>query len=383
MARLLILSYEFAPFRGGIASVAEGLATGAAESGHDVHVLAPDYHADRTAVDSVLPFTVHRFSGDFCSVLSVGKLARFARLIRRTIDRLRPDAVHAADPQSHMALAALGQLGVGHGYGVTVHGSELLKYRGRTVPRIWMRNAFAKAAFIAPVSEATRQLLLSRPDVDPDRMAVIYPGISRRWLERPPAHRATTREAWGFAEDDLVLVTVARRVSDKGQLRVIEALSQLAGSLRRRCAYVVIGTGPAEYAQQLVRAAEAGSVRLHLAGGLDDDCGIDVIDAAEMFVMLSESTPARLEGLGLAYIEAAARGLPALARATGGVAEAVAAELTGCVLSEDSGAAAATAALEQLLTDDERRTRLGKAARDHAQSFTWRRYADTLIGRLL
>jgi glycosyltransferase involved in cell wall biosynthesis len=123
MARILLLTYEFFPFRGGIATVAAGLAEGAVTNGHDVHVLAPDYGADRTAEDAARPFAVHRFAGDFCSMLSVDKLTRFARLVRQTVRRLGPDLVHGVDPQSHMALTLLARLNLARDFGVTVHGT--------------------------------------------------------------------------------------------------------------------------------------------------------------------------------------------------------------------------------------------------------------------
>jgi len=151
--RVLLLSYEFAPFRGGIARVTEGLAAGAAASGHDVHVLAPDYFADQTAADGDLPFDVHRFSGDFCSILSLDKLTRFTLLCSQTISRIRPDVVHAADPQSQMALTALSRFRLAPDYSFTIHGTEILRSCNEAFPRLWMRNAM-RVLSAPPLMEA-------------------------------------------------------------------------------------------------------------------------------------------------------------------------------------------------------------------------------------
>lgn len=383
MARLLLLTHEFSPFRGGIATVAHGLGAGAAAHGHDAHLLAPDYGGDRAAADRDRPYTVHRFPGDTCSVLSMDGLTRFALRVRRAAHRLAPDLVHAVDPPSQMALTLLSRFGLAGDYGFTVHGTELLRYRSETLPRLWMWGAFRRPAGIAVVSRAVGSLLLERTDVEPRRVCVAYPGIAPAWHERPPADRRRVRAGRGIRADDVVFVTVARRVPEKGQLRALEALSELPARLRRRVVYVVVGSGPEAYARALERAATDGGVRLRLTGPLDEDAAIDAIDAADVFVMLSERTPTRLEGLGLAYLEAAARGVPSLGRDTGGVREAVLDGETGVVLSRDAGLRAVTTALTGLAADRERRDRMGRAARSHAARFTFERHAAETFGPIL
>lgn len=375
MARILLLTYEFSPFRGGIATVAAGLAEGAAANGHDIHVLAPDYGADRADEDGVRPYAVHRFAGDFCSILSIDRLTAFARLIRRTVQRLTPDLVHGADPQSHMALTLLARLRMASGYGVTVHGTELLRYRAEAMPRFWMRGAFRRPAGVAVVSLAVRDILLQRKDVDPARVTVAYPGIASQWRERAAADTHAVRAAWMAGDDDVVLVTVARRVPEKGQLRAIEALASLPEPMRRRILYVVVGAGPAEYAGALTTAAVEAGVRLHLTGPLDDGDVIDAVDTADLFVMLSGRTPKRLEGLGLVFLEAGARGVPSLALDTGGTAEAVRGGETGVVLPAGAEAGVVGRAIADLVDDPAHRVVLGEAARVHARGFTFRRHA--------
>lgn len=383
MARILLLTYEFSPFRGGIATVAAGLAEGASANGHEVHLMAPDYDEPRAKEDADRPYAVHRFPGDFCSMLSVDKLSGFARLAHGAVRRIRPTLVHAVDPQSHMALTLLGRVGLAPTFGVTVHGTELLRYRSESMPRVWMRGAFRRPAGVAVVSNAVRALLLERSDVDPARVFVAYPGIADRWRARPPADRSAVRVSWMAGDDDVVLVTVARRVPEKGQLRVIEALSTLPGPVRRRVAYVVVGSGPVEHARTLVRAAGTGGVRLHLTGALDDDAVIDAMDAADLFVMLSGRTPKRLEGLGLVFLEAGARGVPSLALDTGGAGEAVLGGRTGIVLPEDAPIETIATAIARLADDPDRRRALGEAARQFARGFTFHRHATETLAPIL
>jgi len=377
--RVLLLSYEFAPFRGGIARVAEALAAGGAGLGHDVHVLAPDYHADQSATDRSLPFTVHRFTGDFCSLLSLDKLTGFARLCRRTVARLEPELVHATDPQSHMALTLLARLRAARPFSVTVHGTELLRYRRETVPRLWMRGAFRRPRAIFPVSMAVRERLLDTFEADPARVRVAYPAVAPLWFDAPRADRLAVRRALGLPADAFVLLTVARRVPEKGHARVIDGIGGLPENLRSRIVYVVAGTGPDAYVRQLDEAAASCGARMVLTGETGEADTVALVDAADVFIMTSRETPARLEGFGIALVEAAARGLAAIATDTGGVREAVLHNETGYLIPEHSEPETLIHTIRLLLEEPDRLLRMGDLARRHARRFTRERLARDVL----
>jgi phosphatidyl-myo-inositol dimannoside synthase len=380
MARLLLLAYEFAPFRGGIATVVEGLACGAAELGHDVHVLAPDYHADQRAADESRPYTVHRFTGDFCSILSIDKLTGFARRCREAIRSVEPDLVHGTDPQSQMALTALSRIGGSRDYILTVHGTELLRYRTEWLPRVWMAGAFGRARGIVAVSQSVRDRLERDFRAPPDRVIVSHPGISPVWRDTPVSNRVAVRASWGATDRDVVLVTLGRRVREKGHALTVEACALLPPELRDRVVYVVVGGGPVGYAEALDEAARLARVRLVLAGELDEAGAIRALDGADLFVMPSQRTPRRLEGFGLAYIEAASRGVASIAANTGGAGEAVIDGETGVVLPEAVTPGLLADALRQMILAPARRLELGEAARRRAAGFTFTRHAREVYG---
>jgi len=381
MAKILLLTHEFAPFRGGIAAVADGLATGAAAVGHKPMVLAPDYGVPNTTEDDARPYRVRRFDGSQCSVLSVRKLSAFARRCAEAIRDTRPDLVHAVDPPAQMALTMLARLGKVGRYVFTVHGTELLRYRSDLVPRLWMGRGMHRVANVHAVSGAVHRMLYPHGMRGPRHAFVEHPGIVKSWLEQPPAPRTETRARWGASDDDFVLLTLSRRVPDKGHADVIAASGLLADSLRRRIVYVVVGNGPAHYANRLREAAAAAGIRLLLPGMLSDEDAIAACDAADLFVMLSYPTATRLEGFGIAYVEAAARGLPSLARATGGVAEAVAHGETGFVLPEEAGPETIAPSIEILMRDRDLRQRLGTNGRLRAPHFSWPNRAEAVYRR--
>ncbi|MCI0432433.1 MAG: glycosyltransferase family 4 protein [Gemmatimonadetes bacterium] len=379
MTRVLILTHEFAPFRGGIATLADGLAAGTAAIGLEPIVFAPDYGGVHTRQDGARVYRVIRFAGSTCSMLSIDGLVRLAARIRGIIVRERPDRVHAADPQSHMALTALARVGLAPEHTCTVHGTELLRYRSESIPRLWMAGTLPRTSRVAAVSQAVADLALRNHFVDARRLVVAHPGVTNEWRDAPAADRAATRAAWAVAADDIVLFTLGRLVPAKGHLDVIHALGTVHAKLRDRTAYVVAGEGSAEYVAELERAALDARIRLVLLGPISDTKAIAACDAADVFVMLSRQTGTRLEGFGIAYIEAGARNVPSVARATGGVQEAVRDGETGLILSAGAGPADIASALQRMIEDAELRRRLGRAARAHAASFDWTGHARTVF----
>jgi glycosyltransferase involved in cell wall biosynthesis len=81
----------------------------------------------------------------------------------------------------------------------------------------------------------------------------------------------------------------------------------------------------------------------------------DLLEACDVFAL-----PSRHEGLGVAALEAMARGRPVVASAVGGLAEVVVANETG-ILVPPGDAAALAAALERLIADPALARRLGAA----------------------
>ena len=124
------------------------------------------------------------------------------------------------------------------------------------------------------------------------------------------------------------------------------------------------------------RAAELGVadiVRLH--GQVDDAERGRILDRS--WVLLAPSVK---EGWGIAIMEAAARGVPAVAyRSAGGVTESIVDGETGTLADDIDGLAKAT---DELLSDRALRQRLGDAAQARATTFDWdqagRRFAQVL-----
>jgi glycosyltransferase involved in cell wall biosynthesis len=126
----------------------------------------------------------------------------------------------------------------------------------------------------------------------------------------------------------------------------------------------VVGEGwwRAQLEQQAAELGVADLVRFH--GQVDDAERGRILDRS--WVLLAPSVK---EGWGIAIMEAAARGVPAVAyRSAGGVTESIVDGETGALVDDVDGLAKAS---EELLGDSALRSRLGEAARTRAARFDW------------
>ncbi len=111
------------------------------------------------------------------------------------------------------------------------------------------------------------------------------------------------------------------------------------------------------------RLSRARPSNVHLLGELDDGELVAHLAASDCFALASTS---RAESFGIAVAEAQAAGLPAVVTDTGtGTAESVEDGVTGFVVAPRDPRALA-GALASLLADEDRRRRMGAAARERA-----------------
>jgi glycosyltransferase involved in cell wall biosynthesis len=271
--------------------------------------------------------------------------------LRRLWHGLRPDLVHLACSRSHKigAAAALGTAGR-----PPLVVTRRMDYPiPRTPYRRWLYGRAVGA--VVAVSDGVRREVL-RIGVDPDRVHLIHDGVEPRpegW--RSPAARSAARGQLAVAGDTWCGLTIASLHRRKGLDVLIEALDQLALPEGVRLIWLVAGDGPlrAELAAQ-GRALPSG-VELRLLGHVSP---VDrLLLAADVFCL-----PSRLEGLGVALLEAMAAGLPVVASSVGGMREAVVAGDSGLLVpAEDPRALAA--ALRELWSDRERAARMAAAGR--------------------
>jgi glycosyltransferase involved in cell wall biosynthesis len=268
-------------------------------------------------------------------------LLELVALLRRE----RPAVLHANSSKAGILGRVAGAL-TGVPVSVfTAHGWAFGARKGpsSTLYRWADRLARPLTTAIVCVSESERRAGLAARTCDPARTWVIHNGVA---LDVAPAAQRGAPP---------VIVSVGRLAAPKDPLALVAALARLPpGGFRA----VLVGSGPkhAEVAAAIRDAGLDGAVEL--AGDRGDIPAL--LAAADLFVLASRS-----EGFPMSVLEAMAAGLPVVASAVGGVAEAVADGETGLLVAPGDVDALA-AAIGRLLADGQLRRAMGSAGRARA-----------------
>lgn len=197
-----------------------------------------------------------------------------------------------------------------------------------------------------------------------DRITVIPNGVDTQRFR--PADRASTARP--------VVVCVGRLIANKGQQHLLEAAEHLkceGFSFELRFA----GDGPQR--QRLQEDAERRGLQgmVRFLGERHDIS--DILREADIFVR-----PSLTEGMSLAVLEAMATGLPPVVTAVSGSRELVEHGVSGLIVPPADSRAIAEA-LRTLFSDASLGPRLGGAARERAQQFSWDRVAEDTLEELM
>jgi phosphatidyl-myo-inositol dimannoside synthase len=216
------------------------------------------------------------------------------------------------------------------------------------------------------------------------RAALEYvpPGVDTDRFAPDPAARSEMRSRYGLG-DRPVIVCLSRLVPRKGQDMLIRALP----AIRERvdgATLVVVGGGP--YMAMLHRLARQEGIGDHVVftGGVPGAELPAHHAMADVFAMPCRTRGAGLdvEGLGIVYLEASSSGVPVVAGKSGGAPETVQDDVTGRVVNGWDVDEIATA-VGDILADPQRAAEMGAAGRRWAiTNWQWRNQAARLHRQL-
>lgn len=363
-----IVTCDYKPLRGGIATYLHQLATAIAAGGGTVEVWAPRF-AGADEYDRSQPFVTVRTDAirmrglpDPRLVAAIGDAIRNRR-VRRIISGLWLQTGLAAAVAASVWRVPFFQL---------CYGIELLdspRAAGAFLKRRLLRTVLSRAAQVWAISRCTESLVKAVAPRSSTR--ILTPGIElgRFSIRTDPA---ATRRRWGAAGRPLIL-TVARLEDYKGIDRTLEALPAVMKECRD-VVYVIVGDGiDHDRLGSIIRQRRLGQ-RAILAGPLPDADVVALYQACDLYVMPSRTTvdPPNVEGFGISFLEAAACGKPVVGGRSGGIPDAVADGVTGILVDPDDRAAIARAMLA-LLRDPARARTMGAAGKRMAQARGWDR----------
>lgn len=364
---VFLITNEFYPKRGGIATFTEEIAKASVDLGYNVEVWAQSAPAD---LEKSWPFKLHRLpiKGSHDLACQIGLAMQLIRQRRR----LRYATVYLPEPGPMLAMMLLqfSKAFRPHRLVLTFHGSEILKFYQNPFTRSLARRLIAKSSRISTLTNYTQELLLSH-----------FPEARGKSFITPGAVRsdfAVVQTEAPKEKEKIVVLTVGRLHPRKGQLITLHALQALAPQYRSQIEYWVVGQGKRKYEQALRSAVTQSDLTVRFFGNLPDDELDAIYDRADIFAMTSIDYRRSVEGFGLVYLEASAHGLPVIAHDVGGVAEAVVDGTTGYLVSPGRPAQL-TAAFEKLIFDPALRKRLGEAGRKWATRTDWKHSAQLLF----
>jgi len=358
--RVDVVTPTFPPEEGGIATLAHGYVT---HSRHDVRLVTDVPDAAEFAGD----VTVERVG----TLSGLSGLVGLVRFLRRRTDGT--DWVHFVHPKNAIA----GWLS-GCRYSVHAHGTELLPGDGSPKSRIehrLIRRGIAGSDAAIAVSDWTRSTVT---DLGAGSVSVVHPGIPAETVARSPVDPdGQIRARYDIPPESPLLLTVARLGERKGHDLVIRAMAST-----RDCHYLICGRGKARGNLEALADRLGLADRVHFAGYVNEAEITAYYNSCDVFVMPSKllDEPGDIEGFGIVFLEANARGKPVIGSNTGGITSAIADGETGLVVEPTVDDVAE--AIGTLLADHQLRAQLGRAGIEWARDHSVAEMADRIDDRL-
>jgi glycosyltransferase involved in cell wall biosynthesis len=174
------------------------------------------------------------------------------------------------------------------------------------------KRGLAEADAIIAVSGFTKNILISKYGISPEKIEVVYNGIDREEYKEIPSRISALKEA-----GNKIVLFVGRITLQKGPDYFIRAAKRVL-EFRPETLFVVSGSGDME--RQMIRqAADAGiGDKVIFAGFLRGDELNALYQSADLYVMPSVSEP-----FGITPLESLANNTPVLISKQSGVSEVI------------------------------------------------------------
>jgi glycosyltransferase involved in cell wall biosynthesis len=315
----ILIITEHADGGDGWAQYTAGVRDGLRERGHRVQLAVA---RGRNGDWSVLPPALQLLHRPFLAPI-------VARTLRRIVERMQPDVVHVAVEPYILALPLLPRairervILTAHGtYGVRpLHARWtrfLLERAYRLLPRLITVSAFTKRRIMEELARGGAREAAARLERATD---VIHNGIALPPWEPLPS---------GVRMRNILLVGGVK--PRKGALEAVEACAHYARRSSEPFLFSIIGSvHEDEYLHTVLsRIRELGMEGSVSARGFLSASELErAYREASLFLMPARTEPDNFEGFGIAYLEANARGVPAIGPDTGGAAEAIEEGMSG------------------------------------------------------
>lgn len=236
--------------------------------------------------------------------------------------------------------------------------------------RLALMYAYRSARSIIVPSEYTKRAILKEAR-EPLGITVIHNGVDFARFDGYVPSGSTLPD---IPADALVLLTVGSLKKRKGQDLVIRALPKILARYPDAL-YVMVGYPDAKEEYESLARGLGVDARIRIPGAAEGDTLLEYFHRCAVYVHTPRVHDFHFEGFGIVYLEAGACSKPSVATDAGGIRDAVVDGETG-LIAEDEDADGVASRIIELLGDEERRVRMGKAAREYARAHNWALIAD-------
>lgn len=362
--RVLIFASEFPPGPGGIGTHAFELAQNLSKAGFEIVVLCEQNYAGHERIinfNANLSFTLIRLQ--FSEKNAVQKFWKRFKRFTELIRKYNTEFVLASGSSS-LWVSAVGSLFFNFKMVSVVHGGELTFSSGFS--RFLTHASLRISDLIICVSRFTASYLPS--GISPKKIKVINNGANHHTFQKLDKQNELKKK-YGL-EGKQVLLTVGSVTERKGQDTVIMALAKCKSEFPN---VIYVMAGRSDNFEWFKAFAKESGVEdsIIFKGAVETSEIIELYNLADIYILNSRhSSHGDFEGFGISVIEAALCGIPSIVSKNSGLEEAIEDGITGYSVQANNPDDTSKA-INDLLSNSEKRLSMGEAARKRATHFTW------------
>ena len=361
--KIILLTHEYPPTRGGAGVYCHELAMAAFVLGVEIEVVAP-----KGSIHHQNPKLRELTWEGSQSWISSLRLLFFIRKFYNQMDRKL--LLHVADMGVCKAFIRFGFLIPRQNrIMVTIHGSELLKFTQNPIERFFFHLFLRKCETIHVLSKFNYQKCSEFCPSSVSKLK-LTPGAPSRVVDYGP-------EKAGIVEDTKILqiLCVGRIHPRKGQVLLIQAASMLPIALQSKIQINFIGPiKDKRYHQGILSLSDKFNGKIKIMGDISETELSAFYKNSDIFCLTPNTLKDSVEGFGFVYLEASAHGLPIIATRVGGVEDAVLDGKTG-LLSNPERLDELKQNLLRLIESKKLRKEMGIQGQKWSAQHTWSKIA--------
>ena len=365
MKKILIITLEYPPQVGGVASYITNFAEHFTESPFIVY--APKISEHDEAYDAARRFKVIRRKQLFSWWWPrwIKMLVDCFLIVKR--EQITDLHIHHVLPGGYIGWLLKRALKIR--YTLFLHGSDAI--HGQKPRKINQLRAVLSDADAIVVNSQYLQNMVASLAPKAVRAHIVHPCPSDLFISMTPdpADVQLVRERLAL-NTKKVIVSVGRLVEGKGYRQLLELFPRLLARFPNLC-WVIVGAGPLENSiVERARELQVASA-LRFIGVVPAERLRPFYALADVFVLLTHKTNHSTEAWGTVFLEAAAAGIAVVAGTGGGVDEAVIHKKTGLVVDTEHPQEVITSILN-LLENPAYAAELGRQGRERVlEHFMW------------